>query len=273
MKNNFLFELVKKMYIQFNNDEIPALAAQVTYYLLLSFFPFLIFMVTFVSFIPIEIKSILNDLSHLMPYSTYNFILSLIDQISTSKSTTLLSFGILSTLWLASKGANALIKGINKAYNQPENRPYWKIRGMSLVFTLGLTIVILFSLVLLVFGESIGKLFFEFLGISNLFELVWDVVRYISALLSLYVVFMALYIFTPNKPISFKEVIPGSFFATLCWILLSFGFSFYINNFGHYSNTYGSIGGIIVLLIWLYWSCIIILLGGELNALLSGIEN
>lgn len=270
--DNNLFKIIKSMYISFKDDNIPAFASQLTYSFVLSFFPFLIFLLTLISYTPIKSDGVLSFLAATLPQASYDIVLNTISQITTPRGSTLLPIGIITTIWMSSNGMNAVIKGLNKAFNQKESRPFWKVRGLSIIATLFLAIAILFCFVLLVFGEIIGEKIFRFLGFSHIFINVWDAARYIITFLSMFLVFTLLYRFTPNNPPRLKKVVPGAIFTTFGWIVVSLLFSIYINNFSSYPTMYGSIGGIIILLIWLYWISIIILLGGELNAYLISID-
>lgn len=239
-----------------------------SYYLILAFFPFLIFLLILLSFTPITGDLALADLSRLIPRSSYEIIEDVVEQTLAAKRHTLLSFGFIFTLWSASSGVNAIIRGINKAYDEPETRPFWMITGISLLFTIGLVIIIILSLTLLVLGKLLGLMFFNYLGFSSFFTTSWGVFRYTLPLIVMLLVFAFFYRVAPNRKINFAEVLPGAIFSTLGWVAISWAFSFYVNNFANYSRTYGSLGGIIVLLLWLYISSIIILLGGEINAIL-----
>lgn len=264
--NNTLFLIIKRIYSRFKDNNIPAFASQLTYSFVLSFFPFLIFLLTLISYTPVNSEKLLAFFSATLPQVSYDIVLNTINQTIASRKGTLLPIGMITTIWMSSNGMNAVISGLNKAFNQKESRPFWKVRGISIIATLFLAVAILFSLVLLVFGEIIGKNIFQILGFSHLFIGVWNVARYVITFLSMTFVFSLLYHFTPNNPPSLKEVIPGAIFTTFGWIMVSLLFSLYVNNFSNYSNMYGGIGGIIILLIWLYWISVIILLGGELNA-------
>lgn len=258
-----------KLYTRFRDDDVPALGAQISYYLILAFFPFLIFAITLVSYTPFTGMEVLNYLELLLPRDTYSLVQEVIAETSAARSGTLLSAGVLATLWAASNAVMALIRGLNKAYNLEETRPAWKLRALSLLVMFGLIIAILFSMILLVFGEIVGTFLFRLLGYYPLFVPAWSLVRYLVPLIVLLIVFVLLYVYTPKQKLRFGRALPGALLSTVGWIALSTGFSYYVNNFGNYSKTYGGLGGVIVLLIWLYWSSIIILLGGELNAALE----
>ncbi|NSW90767.1 MAG: YihY/virulence factor BrkB family protein [Firmicutes bacterium] len=260
---------IKLLYRKFFDDDIPALAAQLTYYLILSFFPFLIFLLALLSYTSFTGNEILNDFSLLLPQTTYNLLKEIINRTSGTKNETLLSFGMLATIWAASNGVSAVIRGINKAYNQKENRPFWKVKWISIIFTLALAIVLIFSLVMLVMGEMLWKYLFIFFGLPGVFRIAWNIIRHLIPLFTIFMVFIAVYRYIPSRHMTFREVIPGAVFSTTGSIIISLIFSYYVNSFGLYTNTYGSIGSVIALLIWLYWNSIIIILGSEINAALD----
>ncbi|WP_336785817.1 YihY/virulence factor BrkB family protein [Paenibacillus sp. MMO-177] len=260
----------KNVYSRFRDDDVPALGAQLTYYFILSFFPFLIFVVSLMSFVQLSGDSVALELIRLMPEQTKEAIQGILQEVTNNSRGTLLSIGMITTLWSASNGVNAVIKGINKAYDVEENRPFWKLRAISLAATVLLALTILLAIVLLIFGEVIGEFLFDWFDSPVGFELIWGILKYVVPISFMIVVFSLLYWIVPNRKIRFKTAVPGALFATFGWIASSLLFQFYINNFGNYSKTYGSIGGIIILLIWLYISSNIIILGGEVNAALAG---
>jgi membrane protein len=264
-----IFRFLEQLYCRYQDDEIGALGAQMTYYLILAFFPFLIFLMTIVSYTSVTSTNILEYISPVVAHDTYTVIETFVNEILKTGNSTLLSIGMIGTLWASSSGLMAIIKGLNKAYDEEEDRPFWKVRGISLLFTLAMGIVILLAFVLLIFGQGIGEHLFKLLHFPTNFAAIWNLIKFSIPLITMYVVFIFLYQITPNRRLTIREVIPGSLFATLGWIVTSVLFAFYVNHWGNYTKTYGSIGGIIILLIWLYLSSIIILMGGELNATLS----
>lgn len=262
-------DFAKEMIRRFQEDEVTALGAQMTYYLILSFFPFLIFLITVISYTPIAREDVLQELFIMLPQSSFEMVKDIVNETVANKSETLLSIGMIATIWAASRGVMAVIKGINKAYDEAESRPFWKVRGIAIIYTLILAVVILITFVLVVFGRLIGSYIFVWLNYSSLFDQLWGVLKYLIPITVMILVFIYLYHSAPNRKTTFREVIPGAFFSTGGWIVTSLLFSFYINHFGSYDKTYGSIGGIIILLLWMYLSNIIIILGGEINAALA----
>lgn len=268
MMNDWV-QVIRHLYHRFQEDEVTALGAQLTFYLVLAFFPFLIFLITLVSYLPITNDLPLHQLAALLPGEAYLQVRSIIAETVQARSQTLLSLGMIITLWAASNGVNAIIRGINKAYFEKETRPFWKVRGLSIVFTLALALVILFAFIMLVFGRIFGQSLFDWLGINQFFAPVWQVLRYLIPLSTMLLVFLLIYRLSPNRSLRFREVLPGALLASAGWVATSQAFAWYVDHFTNYARIYGSLGGIVVLLIWLYLSSIIILLGGELNAVLS----
>ncbi len=263
------FHFLQDLYYRIQDDEVPALGAQLTYYLILSFFPFVIFLITLSAYTPLSREDILSDLISLMPTAVGPLVNDLFKEIIQERSSAILSLGMIAAIWTASNGMMAIIRTLNKAYDVSERRPYWKVKGISIVYTVGLSIVICLAFVLLVFGQMIGRYAFGVLDIPDSFEALWGPLKYILTLVIMCSVFALLYYTAPNRRMRFYDVLPGALFTTIGWVVISLSFSYYVNHFSNYTTTYGSLGGIIILLIWLYLSSVLILLGGEINAALT----
>ncbi|WP_137742958.1 YihY/virulence factor BrkB family protein [Robertmurraya siralis] len=248
-------------------DDVMGLAAQLAYFFLLSLFPLLIFLVTLLPYLPITQEEMLSVVADFAPGETMTFIETNLNEIMNQQSRTLLSFGIIATMWSASNGINAIIRALNKAYDVKENRSFVVARGMAIIFTVAMIFVFIIALLLPVFGKQIGMFLFAKLGFSSHFLSFWHMLRWILSFLIIFIVFLVLYWLAPNKRFQCIDAVPGAIFATVSWLIVSWGFSFYVSNFGNYSATYGSIGAVIVLLIWFYLTGVIIILGGEVNAL------
>ncbi|MCH5138330.1 YihY/virulence factor BrkB family protein [Clostridiaceae bacterium UIB06] len=260
---------VKNLVFRFQDDEVLALASQLAYSLIFSFFPFLIFLMTLVGYSPISSGEVLSGLNRILPYATLELIKNTIVEVVETKNGHLLSLSLIITLWTSSGGFNAVIRGLNKAYDEAEHRSIFKVQLIAILCTLGVTLVIIITILLLVFGQTLGRLLAIRLGLSYQFQVTWNVVRYIIILLSTIFIFAALYHYTPCRRLTWGEVIPGAIFSTMGLVLVSMGFAFYVNNFGNYSRIYGSIGAVIILLTWLFLLAIIIIMGGEINATLA----
>lgn len=246
--------------------DVSGMAAQLAFFFLLSVFPLLIFLSTLVPFFPITEDYIITYLSEYVPEESMLVISSQLDRIMTS-SGTLLSVGIIGTLWTASNALNGITKAFNVAYDIVDTRKFFFTRLLSMVLTIGMIFVFILALLLPVFGKQIGIYIFSYIGISEAFLDIWDTIRWVLSTLVLFLMFLILYRVFPSMKLKRRMVLPGALFATAGWNIGSFGFSYYVNNFGNYSNTYGSLGGIIVLMLWFYMLAFVIILGGEINAI------
>jgi membrane protein len=260
---------IKRLIHRFIEDDVLALASQLAYSLILSFFPFLIFLLTLVGYSSIKSGDVLQSLQTIMPKNAFELITTTVVEIVDSRKGDLLSFSAIITIWAGSGGFRAVIKGLNKAYDEKETRAYWRVILLSIICMLALAVIVIFSFSLLVFGEMIGDALINWLGLSNSFKINWDIFRYAGTLIAMTFVFAAIYHFTPCRRLKWMEVMPGAAFCTLGWLLSSLGFAYYVNNINNYSRIYGGIGAVIVLMLWLFITSVIILLGGEINAVLA----
>lgn len=268
-KSGFNLSFLKELFKRFGEDEVGGLSAELAYFFLLSLFPFLIFLVTLIGFLPISQVDVLNFIREYAPGQTMDMIEENLNSILGSHNGKLLSFGIIATIWSASNGINAVVRAFNRAYDVKETRSFIVARAISVLLTFAMVFVIIVALLLPVFGKQIGIFVFSSFGLSEHFLDIWNAARWILSALILFVVFTFLYYIAPNRKLKIREVLTGSFFATFGWMFVSLAFSYYVSNFGNYTATYGSLGGIIVLMIWFYLSGMIIILGGEINAILN----
>ena len=169
-------------------------------------------------------------------------------------------------MYTMSRAVLSLIRGMNRSYNIRETRPYFEVLFISLVFVIMIVVLIFTSMIFLVFGEKLGSFLFNLIGLDQYFMYIWNLCRYIVGIITVIIILMNLYRFTPDKKLSFKDVLPGAILSTLCWLVASFCYSFYSNNFARYDIIYGSLGGIIALMTWVYLSSWTILIGCEINA-------
>ncbi|AKA69497.1 YihY/virulence factor BrkB family protein [Clostridium scatologenes] len=258
--------LLLDLIYRFNNDDIPALGSQLAYNLVLSFFPFIIFLMTLIGHTSLNNNEILLGLSKIMPASAFNLISSTVSEVITTKHSQLMSFSLILTIWSASSGFNGIIKGLNKAYDVSESRGFIKVRLISIFCTIGMAFIILVMMFLLILGHIIWKYATYKLGFAHKLIILWTLTRYFIFISTAVFIFTSLYRYAPCKRLTWLEVLPGSLFAILHLILVSTAFAYYVNNFANYSVIYGSIGAIIVLLTWLFLISIIVILGGEFNA-------
>lgn len=268
-----IYKRILLLWKKVEEDDLFGTAAQLAYFFLLSLFPLLIFLVTLISYLPFTQADLLDMIGVYAPGKTMEFIETNLNDIMSHQNGTLLSFGIIATIWAASNGLNAIVRALNKAYDVKESRSFLVARGMAILFTFAMIFVFLIALLFPVFGKQIGLFLFEKFGLSAAFLHFWGMIRWLLSPLIIFIIFLVLYWLGPNKKSKCIQAAPGAFFATVSWLLVSYGFSFYVNNFGNYSMMYGSLGAVIVLMIWFYLSGIIIILGGEINALSSKLKD
>ena len=266
------FQALKATVQEFQRDDALGLAAQLAYFLILSLFPFILVLVSLMgTFGSAELASdVLGYFRQVMPEEAYKLIKTYTGDVISGERPApyLFSFSILFTLWTASGAFAALINALNRAYDVQETRPFWKVRGIAILMTLGLSVLILVGVLLLIVGAPIGRAIAEVFGLGELFELVWNIVRWPVALFFMVFTVALLYYFAPDIDQPFRWITPGGLIGVLLWVLASAAFSFYVNNFNTYNKTYGSIGVVIILLLYLYISSLTILFGAELNATL-----
>lgn len=264
---------LKKFFYKIKKDNVTAIGAQLSYYLFMSIFPFLIVFLNILSFIPRIQSFLVDNLLVRLPYDIKVIIVDLINETVSSSSETLLSVGAITGIWAASKGAKAFINIMNEAYEVKECRSFIWVRILAVFYTIAIFIAFILVLLTLVFGEIIGNKFFSYLGLAQEFSSTWNYFRKILSLVSIIIIFAGLFKFGPaknnGKRLKIIDTLPGAVFSSIGWILTSSLFAFYVNNFGKYSKTYGSIGGVLALLLWLYISSVIVIVGAELNATLQ----
>ena len=271
MKDNKIskMDLLRHLIVKVKKDDIFALASQLAYYLVLAFFPFLIFMITLIGFINLNESAVMDGLSGLLPISVFELMESIIIEIIGSQNTGLLGISILVTIWTASSGFRAVIKGINKAYDIEDDRNYIRRTIRSFFGTIALAFALLSALALLVFGNIIGKYLTSTLPFPEIMGIIWGILRNGVVIFALILVFAIIYRYAPAKKIRWKEVLPGAVISALGWLLLSMGFSFYINNYSNYSRVYGSLAAVFILMIWLFLTSMIFIFGVEINSVLA----
>lgn len=254
---------------RFNHAEVMGLSAQLAYFFLLSLFPFLLFIVTLLGYLPIDDRMIIDVLSEYLPGEVIRMIDQNLTQIVNNRSGGLLSISILGTLWSASNGFNAITKSFNRAYNVDPDRNFFLGRLIAIGLMLTIIIAIVFALLLPVFGKVLIEYISVVIPIPEGFLNSWNLFRWATSSIMFFIIFYVLYKLAPNKKFTENYVIWGTIFATISWQLVSYGFSYYVETLGNFSITYGSLGTVIVLMIWFYMSGIIITTGGVINALIT----
>ena len=260
-------QLAVDVWNEANADDIFASAAQLAYSSLFALFPFLLFLITLIGYLPVGnvLDQIINALRPLMPPDALTLVQQNIASLIREPRGGLLSFGLIATLWGASRGVVSLCSGLNAAYDVKEGRPWWKLQAVAIALTLSLSVFVIFAAILMIFGGAIGDWLSNVLGLGPLFQIGWNAVRLLLAALIMVLVMAILYYFCPDVEQEWRWVTPGSIVAVFGWIGVSLLFSYYVSHFGNYNKTYGTIGAVIILLTWMYLSGLIVLLGGEIN--------
>ncbi|WP_462408777.1 YihY/virulence factor BrkB family protein [Neobacillus sp. Marseille-QA0830] len=268
-KGDVRSSLPRLLWHRIAEDDLPGLSAQLAYYFLLSLFPLMIVVFTIIPYIPIPHEDLLGIVREFAPADAMDLIEKTIKEAMDHQSGGLLSFGIIGTIWSASNGINAIVKAFNRAYNVKESRSFVVARGMSILLTFGMIFVLVLAIIIPVFGREIGLILSAQLGYKSEFLRVWKTLSVAVSSLIIFLIFTGLYWIAPNVRLRCRSALPGAAVAVIGWIVSSYGLSYYIDHFSNYSITYGSIGTIIVLMIWFYISAFIIILGGEINAFYS----
>lgn len=259
--------LLQDLLWRLRHIDISALGAQLAYFFLLSFFPLMIFLLGVIPFLDLNPNQVYHLMQDVMPAEIFGMIKQILEPILTQQRGNLLSLGALGTLWSASKGMSALMSALNQAY-QLDVRMTLLDKLWSVLFTLMFLSLILVALLLPIFGGSILQFIREYVDISDAIGLVWNLTRWLLPPILIFTLLLLIYWIVPKtKPrLHIKRILLGTLVASAGWLALTYSFSLYVGQFGNYSATYGSIGGVIVLMLWLYLTGMILIFGGIINA-------
>lgn len=269
-----LSELSKKVWAEITEDDVFGRAAQLAYYFLLALFPLLLFLT---SVIGVMLgsgtglrHSLFNYLSKVLPGSAFTLVDSTMYEVSSASGGGKITFGILAALWAASNGMGAITQALNVAYDVTESRPWWKQRWVAIKLTTILSLLIITALILLLYGGRIAGFLSEYFELGNAFVAVWKILQWPMILAFMTLAFALIYYAAPDlKEQKWKWLTPGAALGVMLWLIVSFGFRIYLNYFDSYSTTYGSLGAVIVLMLWFYLTGAAILIGGEVNSVIE----
>ncbi|WP_375263022.1 YihY/virulence factor BrkB family protein [Palleronia sp.] len=263
----FLLEL----YAAINDDNVFNGAAALAFYLTLAIFPGFIFVMSVLPYLPIEDvdREIMSVVGRALPPASAELLESVVNEVMEQQRGGLLSFGLIATLWVASSGMYAIMQQLNITYDVKEARSFIRGRATAIVLSLvfGALVIVAFSLV--VMGDLVRTGIAEQFGNTGTMGLGFTVFRWVVVGGTLLLGHAFFYKFGPNVEQRFRFITPGSVFGSILLVLASLAFSFYIQDFGNYDATYGSIGAVIILMLWLYIAGFVILVGSEINALLE----
>jgi membrane protein len=254
------------------DDDCPGLAGQLAYFTLFSLFPFLLFLVALTGLVIDDPESVLRTLTERMqgflPEDALALLADYINRTLRGASSSVLFFGILVALWSGWAAADAMVKAINRAYELRETRPWWKLWGISVLMILGFMLVIA-TLAFVTFGPEVGGYVQRLTGLPDAFLALWGILRWVVAFLAVTLAHDLLYYVAPNAKIPFKWITPGGFTATVLILISGAALNLYVANFARYDQIYGPVGAIIVLMVWLYSTGLMVLIGAEMNAVLA----
>lgn len=255
---------------EFMEDEMSTYASALAYQMLFSLFPFLLFLIALIGFLHLpDFFSWLRLQSELvLPPQALDQVNPVIDQLQESKGG-LLSFGIVIALWTASAGVRLMMSAMNAAYDVVEGRPIWKRFPLSVLYTVGIAGMLLAAAALMVLGPQVMGWVAGQIGMQDFIVTLWTILRWPVIIILMMVAVALIYYVMPDVEQQFRFISPGSVLAVVVWIIASLGFGYYVKTFANYNAMYGSIGAIIVLLLYFYISAAVLLLGAEMNAVIE----
>jgi membrane protein len=268
-------DFVRRLMKEYSEDDLAGLAAELSYRYFLALFPFLIFVAALGSFaagvldVADPTTSIMNGIGDALPPDARSVVETQVRAVLDSQSVGLLSFGIIAAVWAASGAMRALIKAMDRVYDVTETRPFWKATMLAVALTLAATGGLLGSVALYFTTEAWGGAIADWLGAGRAFEVTLAVVRWPVIITLLMAAVAVLYRYAPNLELPFRWISPGAIIFTLVWIVATVGFGFYVSHFGSYNKTYGALGGVVVMLVWMYLTNLMLLMGAEINALID----
>lgn len=265
-----LWTLLKSSVKEFVGDDMPTYASALAYQILFSLFPFFIFLVALIStlHLPDFMMWLRQQAAMLLPAQALDQVNSILDQLQQPQGG-LLSIGAVVALWTASAGVRATMNAFNVAYGVKEVRPLWVVYPLSVLYTLALAAMLILSAAALLIGPQAMQWLAQQIGLEQTIVFLWAWLRWPMALLLLSFSAAMVYYAAPAKQPRFRFITPGAVLAVVIWISISVAFDFYVSNFGNYNAMYGSIGSVIVLLLYFFISSAVLLFGAEMNAVIE----
>jgi membrane protein len=264
-------ELASRVWARLEADAVLTHAAAMSFFMVFALFPAFLFVVALLGLLPLAgiLDRLLSYTSQVLPPDAASLVDKTLVQLRQGASSPLLSLGAGAALWAASSGMVAVINALNVAYRVGEPRPWWRRRLVAVALTVGLTIFMATALVLVVFGGWLGGTIATVLGLGAFFTTAWPVLHWVAVVCCVTLGVALVYRYAPAQPLTWRWLGPGSVFAVLAWLATSVGLRVYVAHFDSYNATYGSIGGMILLMLWLFLSNVALLVGAEINSVLE----
>lgn len=270
-----LVDFVKLTSKEISEDHVMAFAGNLTYKALFAIFPFFTFLLSLLGLFNAEdlVRDMIEYLSGVVPQNATQFIEDQLLGIVNSQAEDAFTFAavisIALALWGVSGAFRSVMEAMNVMYEVDEDRPFWKVYGISIFISLAVIVLLLTAFGIVIFGGSIGGGLAGFIGLSAVFQAVWTIVQWPIVALVVLFAFALIYYFAPAAEQRFTWISPGAVLAFVFWLLFSLAFSFYVGNFSSYNDTYGSLAGVIILMLYIYYSAVIMLVGAEMNQVIE----
>ncbi len=264
-------QLARKVVTGLNDDDLLGRSSELAFNFILAIFPLLLFLLSllglFASRGTVLRTNLLTYFSQVLPPEAFQLISHTLTEITRNASSTKITLGILLTLYFASGGMSSMISGLNGAYELKETRSWIRVHAVALVLTLAISLLVIIALLAVLSGGYLANIAGQHFGMGKVAILGWKAAQWVVAAAFITLSFSLIYYFGPDvEEQHWYWITPGSIFGVLIWIAASFGFRLYLHFFNSYSRTYGSLGAVMILLMWLYVTGFSFLVGGEVNA-------
>lgn len=263
-----MWEVIGEAWVACNKDEVLGRSAQLGFYFMLALFPALLGVKALIGMLPEQVllPTLMFYAEKVLPEESLILVERYVDQVIQGGGDRVFYLSLLGSLWAASWGMMAIINSLNVVYGVQETRPLWKVGSMAVLLTLGAAIFVITSLILVLAGEQVIRWLGDFVDKEEVgVTFYWSLLQWPMIVLIMLVALNLIYYFAPNTDHEWQWIKPGSILAVCLWVILSLGLKYYVENFVDYNPVYGSITGVIILMMWLYVSGLALLLGGELN--------
>lgn len=272
VRENKLIWFIMEFVHRYFKDNVGKSAAALAYYFVFSFFPFILFVSMVLGFLNIAPLSFTKEIQALIPEDIIEIVNLFLKHATMERSPALLTFALVFSIWFPMRAVNSIMKFVSHAYRVEKKKHFIKHQITVFLYTIFLMFSIFAALIILIVGENLLTFLSGILHISNSSINLWSEIRFLLLAVMLFLVLSILYYVAPDQRFSKRYVLPGALAALVSWLVISGGFAFYVENMANYSVIYGSIGAIIVLLMWLYFSAVTILMGAEFNHVLMMVD-
>jgi membrane protein len=261
-------DLALRVWREISDDDVLGLAAQLSYYFFLALFPAILFLLALASFFPLAnlTDEIGRSLGPVVSPQVLSLIQDQMTRIANNEDGGLLTFGVAGALWSSSAALVSIVGALNRAYDIKEARPWWKVRLLAIGLTIGVAVFILVAMSLVLLGPMAADWLGRRTGLGAPFKWTWLILQWPLVFVLVTTAIGLVFYFGPDAEQDWVWITPGAVLATILWLVASLAFKLYVANFTDYEGSYGTVGGVIVLLLWFYVSGIAVLVGAELNA-------